>query len=69
MLSPVSTITQDPQTSHTDKIAEHIPCGYAYLIVGSYEKSYKPVQVYRGENAVDNILETIIREKDEIAQK
>ena len=69
ILNPVSTAAQDPQTSYTVQTAKHIPCGYAYLIVGPDGKSYKPIQVYRGENAVDHFLEAIIQEKDEIAEK
>ena len=63
ILSPVSTVAQDPQTSNTIKIAKHIPCSWAYLIVGPDGKSYKPLHVYRGENAVDHFLESIIYEK------
>ena len=63
VLSPVSTVAQDPQTSHTFKTAEHIPCGYAFLIVGPNGKSHKLIQVYRGENAVEHFLEAVIHEK------
>ncbi|GBN55091.1 hypothetical protein AVEN_25254-1 [Araneus ventricosus] len=50
------------------KTASHIPCGYAYLIIGSNGLPLKPVTVYRGSDAVDHFITSIIREKDILAK-
>ena len=49
ILSPVSTVAPDPQISSTSKTAEHIPCSYAFLIVGPDGKSCNTIHVYRGK--------------------
>ena len=65
LLQPISTAKPTSQMSFVQNISHHIPCGYAYVIIGPDGKSVKLVQVYRGENAVQHFLEKkIIQEKD-----
>ncbi|GBN54790.1 hypothetical protein AVEN_227406-1 [Araneus ventricosus] len=51
------------------KTASRIPCGYAYLIIGPNGFPLKPVTVYRGSDAVDHFITSIVREKDILAKK
>ncbi|GBM09973.1 hypothetical protein AVEN_164113-1 [Araneus ventricosus] len=51
------------------KTASHIPCGYAYLIIGPNGLPLKPVTVYRGSDAVDHFITSIVKEKDILAAK
>ncbi|CAL1293464.1 unnamed protein product [Larinioides sclopetarius] len=51
------------------KTASHIPCGYAYLIIGPNGLPLKPVTVYRGADAVDHFVKSIVAEKDILAAK
>ncbi|GBO32084.1 hypothetical protein AVEN_95752-1 [Araneus ventricosus] len=38
----------EPMQTIPSKTASHIPCGYAYLIIGQNGLPLKPVTVYRG---------------------
>ncbi|GBN34544.1 hypothetical protein AVEN_41157-1 [Araneus ventricosus] len=38
----------EPMQTFPSKTASHIPCGYAYLIIGPNGLPLKPVTVYRG---------------------
>ena len=69
ILSLVSTTDQDPQMFYSVQTAEHIPCRHAYLIVCPDGKSYKPIQFYQREDAVDLFFKVTIQENDEIAKK
>ena len=54
LLRPVTTAAQDPKTPHTVKTAEHIPCRYAYIIIGP---------LYREMDAVDHFPEALFMKK------
>ena len=44
--------------SYTESYQKHINCGYGHKVVCCYDDKYsKPVQIYRGENAVLKFME------------
>ncbi|GBN68151.1 hypothetical protein AVEN_111406-1 [Araneus ventricosus] len=59
----------EPMQNIPGKTASHIPCGYAYIIIGPNGLSLKPITVYRGSHAVDHFITSIVREKDNLAKK
>ncbi|GBL85266.1 hypothetical protein AVEN_145574-1, partial [Araneus ventricosus] len=59
----------EPMQTIPGKTASHIPCGYAYIIIGPNGLPLKPVTVYRGSDAVDHFITSIVREKDILAKK
>ena len=49
--------------SYMRALQDHEDCGYCYQIVCCYDNSYgKPIQMYRGENAVHKFLEKMLEE-------
>ena len=51
------------EKSYTQAYQKHIDCGYGYKLVCHYDDKFsKPVQVFRGENAVYNFMEKMIEE-------
>ena len=49
--------------SYTEAYQKHTDCGYGYKVVCCYDDKYsKPVQIYRGENAVYKVLEKMLEE-------
>ena len=51
------------EKSYTEAYQKHIDCGYGYKLVCHYNNEFsKPVQVFRGENAVYNFMEKMIEE-------
>ena len=51
------------EKSYTEAYQKHTDCGYGYKIVCHYNDEFsKPVQVFRGENAVYNFMEKMIEE-------
>ena len=44
------------------KYRDNILCSFAYKLVCVDDKFNKPIAVYRGENAADKFIETIIEE-------
>ena len=49
--------------SYTETYQNHKDCGYGYKVVCCYEDKYsKPVQIYRGENAVHKFMENMLEE-------
>ena len=51
------------EKSYTEAYQKHIDCGYGYKLVCHYNDEFsKPVQVFRGENAVYNFMEKMIVE-------
>ena len=49
--------------SYTEAYQTHEDCGYGYKVVCCYKKKYsKPIQTYRGENAVYKFMEKILEE-------
>ncbi|GBN96253.1 hypothetical protein AVEN_38660-1 [Araneus ventricosus] len=59
----------EPTQNIPGKTASHIPCGYAYLIIGPNGLPLKHVTVYGGSDAVDHFITSIVREKDILAKK
>ncbi|GBM38893.1 hypothetical protein AVEN_49754-1 [Araneus ventricosus] len=51
----------EPMQTIPGKTASHIPCGYAYLNIGPNGLPLKPVTVYRGSDAVDHFITSIVR--------
>ena len=49
--------------SYTEAYQTHEDCGYGYKVVCCYKKKYsKPIQTYRGENAVYKFMEKMLKE-------
>ena len=49
--------------SYTKAYQTHEDCGYGYKVVCSYDDKYsKPIQTYRGENAVYKFMEKMFEE-------
>ena len=49
--------------SYTEAYQRHKDCGYGYKVVCCYDDKYtKPVQIYRGENAVCKFMENMLEE-------
>ena len=50
--------------SYTEEYQRHVDCGYdGYKVVCCYDDKYsKPVQIYRGENAVHQFMESMLGE-------
>ena len=49
--------------SYTEAYQTHEDCGYGYKAVCCYKKKYsKPIQTYRGENAVYKFMEKMLEE-------
>ena len=49
--------------SYTEAYQNHKDCGYGYKVVCCYDDLYsKPVQIYRGENAVYKFMENMLEE-------
>ena len=44
------------------KYHEHVPCSYAYKVVCNDDRFSKPIVVYRGINAADEFIKSIIKE-------
>ncbi|GFU33259.1 uncharacterized protein NPIL_607011 [Nephila pilipes] len=49
ILEKISSCEQDPKISSTESIAKHVPCGFAYVIVGPDGMMIKPPTDFRGE--------------------
>jgi len=48
------------EKSYTTRYQSHFPCGYGYKVVCHADQSYsKPVEIYRGEDAVEKFIEKI----------
>ena len=54
---------QNNNKSYTETYQSHKDCGYGYKVVCCYDDKYtKPVQIYRGENAVYKFMENMLEE-------
>ena len=59
----VDSVSQNNEKSHTELYQKHTDCGYAYKVVCCYDDRYsKPIQLYRGENAVNKFIEKMLEE-------
>ena len=51
------------EKSYTEAYQKHTDCGYGYKVVCCYDHKYsRPVQIYRGENAVYKFMENMLEE-------
>ena len=49
--------------SYTEAYQRHTDCGYGYKVVCCYDDKYtKPIEIYRGENAVYQFMEAMLEE-------
>ena len=59
----VSGPTQDDGVSYTSAYQKQTDCGYGYKLVRCYDDNYsKPVETYRGKNAVNKFMERMLDE-------
>jgi len=59
----VTTTTNDPAKSYTNKYQKHTDCGFGYKLVCCYDDKYsKPVETYRGPNAVHSFMKKMLEE-------
>ena len=49
-------------TSYNERYHDHILCSFVYKVVCTNDKFRKPVVLYRGKNAVNRFIETILEE-------
>ena len=57
----IDTTRPSPNSSSTTKYQQHTDCGYGYKLVCCYDDKFsKPVQIYRGKNAVNKFLSKMI---------
>ena len=48
--------------SYTEKYQDHIPCSFAYKVVGADHRFTKPIIICRRENAAYKFIKTILKE-------
>ena len=59
----VDSCQPNNEKSYTEVYQKHTDCGYGYKVVCCYDhESTKPVQIYRGENAVYKFMENMLEE-------
>ena len=59
----VDSCQPSDKKSYTEARQKHTDCGYGYKVVCCYDDKYsKPVQVFRGENAVYKFMENMLEE-------
>ena len=49
-------------TSYTEKYQKHIPCSFAEKFVPIDDKFSKPIVIYKGKDAVNKFIKTILEE-------
>ena len=60
----IQGVKQSEKKSYTDAYQKHKDCSYAYKVVCCYDDQFsKPLQMYRGENAVYKFLEKMLEEE------
>ena len=62
------TVKSDKTTSYSTEYQHHQVCSYAYKVVCQDSQYTKPLRLYRGENAVLNFLENLLKENEEIQE-
>ena len=61
----IYTCIPESNESHTEAYQKHTDCGYGYKVVCCYDDRYsKPVQIYRGKNAVYKFVDKMLEEVD-----
>ena len=63
IIEKISSCQPNNDKSYTETYQKHVDCGYGYKVVCCYDDKYtKPVQIYRGENAVYKFMEQMLEE-------
>ena len=59
----VQNCQPDNNKSFTEEYQKHTDCGYAYKVVCCYNDKYsKPIEIYRGDNAVNKFMNQMLKE-------
>ena len=67
ILEPIETAKQNAdKTSYTSEYQNHLISSYAYKVVCQNDKYTKPIQYFRGENAIKDFLTNLLKESEEI---
>ena len=64
LIEKVTSCQPNPQSSSTTHKQKHKACGYSYVVVCS-----KPPVVFRGQNAVDHVINYLMKEEAYIREK
>ena len=63
IIEKISGCKPNNDKSYTEAYQKHTDCGYGYKVVCFYDDKYtKPVQIYRGEEAVYKFMEKMLEE-------
>ena len=63
IIEKISGCKPNNNKSYTEAYQKHTDCGYGYKVVCFYDDKYtKPVQIYRGEEAVYKFMEKMLEE-------
>lgn len=68
ILKPIDIVAPSPINSYSEKKTQHIPWGYAYIMIGHDGKPIKSLKLYKGENVVI-FFNSIIAENEILANK
>ncbi|KAK3747985.1 hypothetical protein QZH41_003960 [Actinostola sp. cb2023] len=66
LTTKIESASPDPTKSSTEKYQHHQACGFAYVIVSERPDYCKAPVLYRGEDAVDEFLESLQKEEQRI---
>jgi hypothetical protein len=69
MLIPIEGCENDPEISSTIKTTKHIPCGFAYKVVGLTSSTSEQPVVYRGLDAAEKVVECMVKEREDVEQR
>jgi hypothetical protein len=64
----LTTETTDDKTKKTQKYQNHVPCGYAFQVVSSYQQHKFEIDLYRGEDAVYRFIESLLKVGDKLVE-
>ena len=61
----IDTCQPNDARSYTERYQKHIDCGWSFKVVCCYDDKFsRPIQLYRGKNAVYKFLEAMLEEVD-----
>ena len=61
----IDSCQPNDERSHTERYQKHIDCGYSFKVVCCYDDKFsRPIQLYRGKNAVYKFLEAMLEDVD-----
>ena len=55
---------KNPNESYTSKYQKHVACNYGYKLVRTDDKFSKPFKSYLDEDAVYNVISSMIKESE-----